>query len=382
MPQETRLFYGTIAENLRYGRPEATEDQIIAAACAANADKFIREFPEGYQTLVGDRGQTLSGGQRQRIAIARALLQDPKILILDEATSALDNQTEALVQEALQTLMKGRTTLVIAHRLSTISNADRIVVLEKPGRIIEIGSHSELASERRSLCRSLGEADPVSKGETEKPRPTTLKTKFLSGALIGLVNTICATLRLKESGREAMEKVIVEHHGAILVTWHGRTMIPLWRVKKRGFLALISLSKDGDIQARNFASLGYRIVRGSTGRRGAAATREILKEMEAGGVLAFTPDGPRGPARVAQEGAVYFARKTGKPIVAVGAAAEPAWHLKSWDRYLIPKPFARAAVVWSEPLFVTPEDDLAEACQRVGAAIDYAQENAERKLQE
>lgn len=143
VPQETRLFYGTIAENLRYGRPNATEEQIVAAACAANADKFIRDFPEGYKTLVGDRGQTLSGGQRQRIAIARALLQDPKILILDEATSALDNETEALVQEALQTLMKGRTTLVIAHRLSTIANADRIVVL-KMGRIAEAGSHAEL----------------------------------------------------------------------------------------------------------------------------------------------------------------------------------------------------------------------------------------------
>jgi subfamily B ATP-binding cassette protein MsbA len=143
VPQETRLFYGTIAENLRYGRPEASDEQVEQAARAANADDFIREFPEGYQTLVGDRGQTLSGGQRQRIAIARGLLQDPRILILDEATSALDNRTEALVQEALATLMKGRTTIVIAHRLSTIAGADRIVVLDK-GRIVESGTHTEL----------------------------------------------------------------------------------------------------------------------------------------------------------------------------------------------------------------------------------------------
>lgn len=221
----------------------------------------------------------------------------------------------------------------------------------------------------------------MSKGETEKPRPLTLKTKALSGTLIGLVNSICTTLRLKETGREAMEQLIVDHKGAILVTWHGRTMIPLWRVKNRGFLALISLSKDGDIQARNFASLGYRIVRGSTGRRGAAATREILKGIEAGGVLAFTPDGPRGPARVAQEGAVYFAKKTGKPIIAVGAAAQPAWELRSWDSYLIPKPFAKAALVWGEPLFIGPDDDLAEACLKVGAAIDKVQQAAEQQVQ-
>jgi lysophospholipid acyltransferase (LPLAT)-like uncharacterized protein len=217
-------------------------------------------------------------------------------------------------------------------------------------------------------------------GEEEKPRPLTLRTKLLSGALIGLVNGICATLRLTEVGREALERAIIGHQGVILVTWHGRTMIPLWRVKKRGFWALISLSKDGDIQARNFAALGYRIVRGSTGRRGAAATREILKAIEAGGVLAFTPDGPRGPARVAQEGAVYFARKTGRPILAVGAAAKPAWTLRSWDRYLIPKPFARAALVWGEPLHIGSDEELAAACLRVGAAIDAVQDEAERLI--
>jgi hypothetical protein len=220
----------------------------------------------------------------------------------------------------------------------------------------------------------------MSHGEQEKPRPLSLKTRLLSGALIGLVNGICASLRLEEIGREGMERAIEEHGGAILVTWHGRTMIPLWRVKKRGFCALISLSKDGDIQARNFERLGYRIVRGSTGRRGAAATREILKAIEVGGVLAFTPDGPRGPARVVQEGVVYFAKKTGKPIIAVGAAASPAWNLKSWDAYLVPRPFARAALVWGEPMFIEPDEESAEACGRVGDAIDALQDRAGRRI--
>jgi len=143
VPQETMLFRGTIAENIAYGRIGATREEIIEAAKAANAHEFIINTPEGYETKVGARGMALSGGQRQRIAIARALLRDPKILILDEATSALDTQSEVLVQEALQRLMKGRTCFVIAHRLSTIRSADRIVVLDA-GRIVEIGTHEEL----------------------------------------------------------------------------------------------------------------------------------------------------------------------------------------------------------------------------------------------
>jgi subfamily B ATP-binding cassette protein MsbA len=144
VPQDTVLFSGTLRDNIAYGRRDATDEEIIAAARAANADSFIQSFPLQYQTVIGERGATLSGGEKQRIAIARALLANPRILILDEATSALDAATEALVQEALETLMKGRTTLIIAHRLSTIVNADTIVVLRKGGRIAEQGSHSEL----------------------------------------------------------------------------------------------------------------------------------------------------------------------------------------------------------------------------------------------
>lgn len=143
VPQETQLFSDTIAENLRVGRPEATDAELVEAAKAANAHRFIVEFPDGYETLVGERGIKLSGGQRQRVAIARALLKDPRILVLDEATSSLDSESEALVQEALRHLMTGRTTVVIAHRLSTVQLATQLIVLDQ-GRVVETGTHEEL----------------------------------------------------------------------------------------------------------------------------------------------------------------------------------------------------------------------------------------------
>jgi ABC transporter fused permease/ATP-binding protein len=141
--QEPMLFSGPIRENIRYGRLDASDAEVEAAARAANAYEFIREFPEGFETRIGERGITLSGGQRQRVSIARAILRDPAILILDEATSALDSESEHLVQAALERLQEGRTTLVIAHRLSTIRDADRIVVLDH-GRIVEQGDHATL----------------------------------------------------------------------------------------------------------------------------------------------------------------------------------------------------------------------------------------------
>jgi len=143
VPQESLLFSGTIRDNIRYARPDANHEEVVAAAVAANADAFVEAFPEGYDTLVGERGVTLSGGQRQRIAIARALLKDPEVLILDEATSSLDSESEMLVQSALERLMRGRTTFVIAHRLSTVVGADRIVVLDG-GRVVQTGDHAQL----------------------------------------------------------------------------------------------------------------------------------------------------------------------------------------------------------------------------------------------
>jgi ABC-type multidrug transport system fused ATPase/permease subunit len=143
VPQDAYLFDGTIEENIRYGRPDATHEQVVDAARAANAHDFIAAQPDGYDTRVGERGARLSGGQRQRIAIARALIKDAPILLLDEATSALDSESEELVQGALEVLMRGRTTVAIAHRLSTVENADTIYVIDG-GRVVDEGRHEAL----------------------------------------------------------------------------------------------------------------------------------------------------------------------------------------------------------------------------------------------
>lgn len=156
VPQEILLFGGSIKENISYGKPGATEEEIKLAAKKANALEFIDSFPEGFDTLVGERGIQLSGGQRQRVAIARAILKDPKILILDEATSSLDAESERIVQEALETLMEGRTSIIIAHRLSTIRKADKIVVLDY-GMIREEGTHNELLQIENGAYRHLSE---------------------------------------------------------------------------------------------------------------------------------------------------------------------------------------------------------------------------------
>lgn len=154
VPQDVFLFGGSIRENIAYGKTNASEEEIIAAAKQANAWDFIAEFPEKLDTIVGERGVQLSGGQRQRVAIARAVLKDPKILILDEATSALDSESERLVQEALDKLMQGRTSIVIAHRLATVRKADKIAVIEK-GQLVELGSHEELIKNEEGLYYNL-----------------------------------------------------------------------------------------------------------------------------------------------------------------------------------------------------------------------------------
>jgi len=154
--QDPYLFYGTVLENIRYGKPEATLEEVIAAARAANAHDFILKLTQGYDTLVGERGQTLSGGERQRVSIARAILHNPRILILDEATSSVDTETERHIQEALELLVAGRTVFAIAHRLSTLRKASRLFVIED-GRLVEQGTHAELLALRGGKYQRLYE---------------------------------------------------------------------------------------------------------------------------------------------------------------------------------------------------------------------------------
>ena len=151
--QDTFLFNATVRDNLLYGKPDASDEELEAAATAAYAHEFIQALPDGYDTEIGERGVRLSGGQKQRLALARAILADPRILILDEATSSVDAEAEYLIQQALESVLKGRTALVIAHRLSTIRDADKIIALED-GRIVEIGDHRDLM-ERGGLYSQL-----------------------------------------------------------------------------------------------------------------------------------------------------------------------------------------------------------------------------------
>jgi ATP-binding cassette subfamily C protein CydCD len=153
--QDTWLFHGSVEENLRLGRPDATEAQLVAAARAANAHEFIMALPDGYQNAIGERGSQLSGGQRQRLAIARALLRDAPILVLDEALSSVDAENESVIQQALDRLMTGRTTLILAHRLSSVIGADRILVLED-GAVVQSGTHAALITQDGPYRRLMG----------------------------------------------------------------------------------------------------------------------------------------------------------------------------------------------------------------------------------
>ena len=214
----------------------------------------------------------------------------------------------------------------------------------------------------------------------EKPRPVTLRTRALAILINALVRLTCATLRFRMENEHLVDELVARHGSVIIVTWHGRVFLPLNVYRGRGYWTIISLSRDGDLQAENFRRAGFRIIRGSTSRRGVAATREVLDVMARGAVVAFVPDGPRGPSGVAQPGAVFFAQRTGCPIIPFGLSAWPRWLAPSWDRFLVPYPFARAAWLYGEPIYVAPGEDLAAAAARVTEAINALEAEAERRV--
>ncbi|MFM7320352.1 MAG: lysophospholipid acyltransferase family protein [Armatimonadota bacterium] len=216
--------------------------------------------------------------------------------------------------------------------------------------------------------------------EPETPRPLTVRTRVLARILNVVSRVLYRTWRVEVVGEEAHLAALAAGHGAIQATWHGRALAPGHRFAGRGHIALISLSRDGDIQNRNFHLMGYRTVRGSTGRGAVRATLEVVQLLRAGGVLSFTPDGPRGPSRNVHPGAVYFARKTGAPVLPVGCGADRAWILPTWDDYLVPKPFARVAIVLGEAVMVDPTESDDVAVERVRSALDRAQSAAEARF--
>lgn len=216
--------------------------------------------------------------------------------------------------------------------------------------------------------------------EAEKPRPLTWRTRALARIVYAVGRTLVRSLRLTVVGLEEHEAAIRRWNGGIQAAWHGRTLVGGHFFSHRGHWALVSLSRDGDIQTRHFELMGYRVIRGSTGRGAVRATLEVVQALRAGGVLSFTPDGPRGPSGVAQPGVVYFAQKTGRPILPVGTAAASAWRLGTWDGYLIPRPFSRCVVVLGEPVEIGRDEEVEAACARVSRALDAAQAAAEEAL--
>ena len=216
--QDTYLFHGSVEDNLRLGRPDATQAELVAAATAANAHGFINALPDGYQTVIGERGTQLSGGQRQRLAIARALLRDSPILVLDEALSSVDTENEAIIQQALDRLMTGRTTLILAHRLSSVIGADRILVL-KDGAVVQSGHHQELIQQdgpyRDLMGPQLGEREgvtaPLMVDEAAEPDAPA------SGAVVGSLSEEAGQVTWPDTIRTLL-RVVRPYRGQLAIT--------------------------------------------------------------------------------------------------------------------------------------------------------------------
>jgi len=234
---------------------------------------------------------------------------------------------------------------------------------------------------------SAGAADEQSASSTEDAeiaaslahRKLVRRSRFLSAIIYFLVKTIYRTMRMV---CENMDRSNPSKHGVILVTWHGRTAIPACVFEGRGCWALISLSRDGELQNGVFSRFGFQTIRGSTGRGGVRGALQMARKVKEGGVLAFTPDGPRGPTHKVQPGVILMAQKSGAPIVPLGVAASRSWQAKSWDSYMIPKPFSRGYVLLGDPIFIPPSLSELERdafCTRVEVEINRLEKEAERR---
>ena len=224
------------------------------------------------------------------------------------------------------------------------------------------------------------ESQPIGEqAAAEVPKPSR-KPAIIAFSVWALARFIGMTLRVRRENWDRIEQTVKEHGGAILVSWHGRTLIPANTFRGRGYWALISLSKDGEIQDRIFRRFGYQTIRGSTGRGGVKAVLQLAKKIKEGGVLAFTPDGPRGPTHKVQQGTIFLAQRSGCPIIPLGLSANPRKLLPTWDSYMIPFPFARAAFVVGEPIFVAADaDDVAK--ERVAEHVELAINECEARAE-
>lgn len=216
--------------------------------------------------------------------------------------------------------------------------------------------------------------------EAEQNSHASRSADRIAAVVYFLARFIGMTLHVEYEGIEKVTDLVASGSGGILVTWHGRTLIPANVFRGMGFWALVSLSRDGEIQNRIFQRFGYRTIRGSTGRGGARAALALARTIREGGILAFTPDGPRGPTHKVQPGTIFLAQRSGRPIIPLGISAAPRLLLKTWDSYMIPAPFARAAFVVGDPLYVpadADEDGVNRATRDLEAAIDACEARAE-----
>jgi len=215
--------------------------------------------------------------------------------------------------------------------------------------------------------------------ESQK-KASSLRPKVLSFLVFWIARIIASTLRIRYKNLEKIDQITSEHNGGIIVTWHGRTLIPAYVLRGKGLWALISLSNDGEVQNRIFRRFGFQTIRGSTGRGGVKAALMLAKKVNEGGVLAFTPDGPRGPTKKVQEGTIFLAQRSGRPIIPLGVSANPRKLLGSWDSYMIPHLFARGSFVIGDPIFVplnATDSEKAAIALQVEAAINQAEAEAD-----